>query len=105
VNGYEDIFTCESGIHIDGLLKNPSNYEPYEPSEVCLERKILIGKKTGINALCHKLNSLGVDAEGCFLEELLTKVKKESLRLKSSLTDEELLHLHSIQTETADTTI
>jgi len=97
----KDIFTCETGIHVDGLLKNPLNYEPYEPSEVCLERKLLVGKKTGTNALRHKLKSLGIDAEDHLLKELLKIVKKESSRLKNSLTDEELLHLHSIHTETS----
>ena len=92
-----DIFTCESGIHIDGLLKDPRNYEPYGPSEVCLERKLLIGKKTGINALHYKLKTLGIDAEGRFLEELLMKVKKESSRQKADLTDKEILHLYSLQ--------
>ncbi len=101
----KDIFTCETGIHVDGLLKNPLNYEPYEPSEVCLERKLLVGKKTGTNALRHKLKCLGIDAEDHLLKELLKIVKKESSRLKTSLTDEELLHLHSIQAETANTTI
>jgi homocitrate synthase NifV len=45
----KDIFTCESGIHIDGIIKNPSNYEPFDPAEVSLQRKFLIGKKAGKN--------------------------------------------------------
>ena len=97
----KDIFTCESGIHIDGLVKNPANYEPYDPSEVSLRRKFLIGKKAGTNALRYKLKSLGMDVEGHLLEELLIKVKNESSRLKTSLTNEELLHLCSIQSEAA----
>ncbi|MEA1991572.1 MAG: hypothetical protein U9N58_05160 [Thermodesulfobacteriota bacterium] len=76
------------------------NYEPYEPSEVCLERKLLVCKKTGTNALRHKLKCPGIDAEDHLLEELLKIVRKESSRLRTSLTDEEILHLHSIQTET-----
>ena len=95
----QDIFACESGIHIDGLLKNPSNYEPYDPADVCRHRKLLIGKKAGTNALRYKLKSLGVNAEGRLLEELLVSVKAESSRLKASLTDKELLHLYAIQRE------
>ena len=52
----EDIFTCESGIHIDGIIKNPSNYEPFDPAEVSMRKKFLIGKKAGRSALRHKLN-------------------------------------------------
>jgi len=91
----KDIFTCESGIHIDGLVKNPSNYEPYDPSEVSLRRKFLIGKKAGTNALRYKFKSLGIETEDRLLEKLLMKIKNESSRLKTSLTNEELLHLYS----------
>lgn len=95
----KNIFTCESGIHIDGLVKNPSNYEPYDPAEVSLQRKFLIGKKAGTNALRYKLESLGIETQSHLLEQFLMKVKKESSRLKTSLTDEELLHLYSLQSE------
>ncbi|MEW6381223.1 MAG: homoaconitate hydratase [bacterium] len=93
----KDIFTCESGIHLDGLIKNPSNYEPYDPAEVNMERKFLVGKKAGRTSLKHKLETLGVRTEGSLLIELLMKVKDESSRLKTDLTNEELLHLYSMQ--------
>lgn len=91
----KDIFACESGIHIDGLVKNPSNYEPYDPAEVSLRRELLIGKKAATNALRYKLKSMGINTKRHLLEQLLMKVKNESSRLKTSLTDEELLHLYS----------
>jgi len=92
----EDIFTCESGIHVDGIIKNPSNYEPFDPAEVSMRRKFLIGKKTGRSALRHKLKSLRTNTEDRVLEELLKKVKIESSRLKTSFSDEELLRFCSI---------
>ena len=92
----KDIFTCESGIHIDGLIKNPSNYEPFDPAEVSLQRKFLIGKKTGRSALRHKLKSLGTNTEDRLLEKLLMKVKNESSRLKTSFSDKELLRCASM---------
>ena len=95
----EDIFTCESGIHIDGIIKNPSNYEPFDPVEVSMRRKFLIGKKTGRNALRYKLRSLKTNTEDRLLEKLLMKVKIESSRLKKSFTDEELLRFCSIRSE------
>ncbi|MBW1833494.1 MAG: homoaconitate hydratase [Deltaproteobacteria bacterium] len=95
----KDIFTCESGIHIDGLIKNPSNYEPFDPAEVSMRRKFLIGKKTGKSALRYKLNSLRTNTEDRVLEELLMKVKNESSRLKTSFSDKELLRFCSIRSE------
>jgi len=64
-----------------------------------MRRKFLIGKKTGKNALRYKLNSLRTNTEDRVLEELLRKVKIESSRLKTSLTDKELLRFCSIQSE------
>jgi len=95
-----DIFTCESGIHIDGLIKNTRNYEPFDPAEVSLKRKIVIGKKSGRNALCHKLNTLGVALEENLLTNLLAKVKEESSRSKMSFTDHQLLHFCELEKKT-----
>ena len=92
----EDIFTCESGIHIDGIIKNPSNYEPFDPAEVSLRRKFLIGKKAGRSVLRYKLRSLKINTEDRVLEKLLMKLKNESSRLKTSFSDKELLRCASM---------
>ncbi len=95
----KDIFTCESGIHIDGLIKNPETYEPYDPSEVCLERTLLLGKKAGRHALSHKLKSLGIDAGESLLDELLAKVREESARVEADLPDERLVSMYQVTCE------
>jgi len=91
----EDIFTCESGIHIDGIIKNPSNYEPFDPEEISMRRKFLIGKKAGRSALRHKLNDLGLRVEENHLTGLLTRLRRKSFRLKMGFTDNELLRFCS----------
>ena len=73
------------------LIKTPINYEPYNPCEVGLEKKFLMGKKTGKNALYHKLNTLGVMMKPDSMDYLLKRLKKESGSLMKSFTDEELL--------------
>lgn len=40
-------FGHESGIHVDGVIKEPSNYEPFPPEEAGNRRGIHIGKHTG----------------------------------------------------------
>jgi len=75
----------------NGIIKNPSNYEPFDPAEVSMRRKFLIGKKTGRSAVRYKLKRLGINKE-----ELLMKVKNESSRLKTSFSDEELLRCASM---------
>lgn len=43
-------FRHESGIHIDGILKNQKNYEPYSPEEIGSRHEFHIGKHTGKGA-------------------------------------------------------
>lgn len=41
------VFSHESGLHVDGILKDPVNYEPFSPGTVGGKRQILIGKHSG----------------------------------------------------------
>lgn len=89
----EEIFTYESGIHIDGFLKHSQTYEFFFPEELGLKRKILIGKKIGKNALDAKLTTLGFKLTHPQLDKVLNQVKITSSRLNRCLTDKELLQI------------
>ncbi|MFP4697860.1 MAG: homoaconitate hydratase [Eubacteriales bacterium] len=43
----DDVFSHESGIHVDGLLKDTSTYELFPPNWIGRERKIVLGKHSG----------------------------------------------------------
>ena len=45
----ERVFSHESGLHADGVLKNPGNYEGFDPAEVGLSRYMVLGKHSGRN--------------------------------------------------------
>ena len=88
----EEIFCHESGIHADGVLKDPKNYEPYAPEWVGAQRQIVIGKHSGRRALRYKLESLGLTA-GFEIGELLDRVRALATAKKSVLSDLDLIHL------------
>ena len=44
-------FTHEAGIHVDGLLKHPDNYQSFDPSEVGQTHRIVLGKHSGSRAV------------------------------------------------------
>ncbi|MBF0377666.1 MAG: pyruvate carboxyltransferase [Desulfamplus sp.] len=46
-----DIFTCETGLHLHGLQKNVKTYEPYPPESVGAERRFIFGAKSGCQAI------------------------------------------------------
>lgn len=89
-----EIFHVESGVHVDGILKNPSNYEAYVPKIVGLDTKIVIGKHSGRSSLIQKLKENGIlQVKESMIEEMLEQVKIKSLDKRGSLTDAEFLSL------------
>lgn len=90
----DNIFYHESGIHADGALKNPLTYEIFNPDELGLERKIIIGKHSGTAAIKNKLAAYHIHIDSSISYALLEKVRNTSVAVKRSLTDMELLDLY-----------
>ncbi len=89
----EKVFSHESGLHADGVIKNPANYEGFDPGEVGLQRHMVLGKHSGSNGLKQRLEQLRVDWQGVDVEALLYRVRTASQRRKRALNDHELLQL------------
>ena len=90
----EDIFNVESGIHVNGIAKNPSTYEPYDPSTIGRKRNIIIGKHSGINALEIKLKELNITYKLSNLDCMLEDVRKLSTQKRRGLKNEEIEDLY-----------
>ncbi|MBZ4645357.1 MAG: nifVo [Clostridia bacterium] len=89
----EDIFKYESGIHADGIEKNPCNYEPYEPDKVGQKRRLVLGKHSGTRAVVSKLRELGVNHENIDISRVLGKIREKSIELKREIFDHELIQI------------
>jgi homocitrate synthase NifV len=90
-----NVFAHESGIHADGILKDPSSYEAFSPEEVGLQRQIVIGKHSGSQALIHKFGAeFGVELDGDAASQLLEHVRAMSVELKRPLFNKELMLLY-----------
>lgn len=88
-----DIFKYESGVHADGIEKNPATYEPYNPNIVGLERTLVIGKHSGSKAVKKKLNSLGLQYDNEDIIKILKLVRERSIELGRGLKNEELIEM------------
>lgn len=65
------IFTCETGLHLQGLHNNPATYEPYSPELVGATRHLHHGTKTGRRALAQFYTSLNMELDNeAILEQL-----------------------------------
>lgn len=84
------IFTCETGLHLQGLQIAPETYEPYAPEMVGAERKLLFGAKTGKNSLVGHMKQMGFSLPTERLPGTLKTLRETSTRFQRPLTDTEL---------------
>ena len=89
-----NMFAHESGIHADGAIKNPKNYEAFDPSVVGLERQIVIGKHSGKAAIVNKFKEYNIELTNEEASFILEMVRSTSVRLKRSLFDKEIVGLY-----------
>lgn len=89
-----NIFTHESGIHIDGTMKNPRTYEAFDPQDVGLSRHIVIGKHSGTAGIKKKLGEYGILITDEEAHEILVKVRSTAIALKRTILDKELINLY-----------
>ena len=90
-----NVFAHESGIHADGVLKNPKNYETFSPEEVGLTRQLVVGKHSGTATLRHKFEEFGIEITEEDTKALLEMTRVKAIKLKRALFDKELMLLYN----------
>ena len=55
-----DVFSHEAGIHVDGLLKDPHNYQGVDPAIVGRNHQLVLGKHSGSQGVMHAYQQLGI---------------------------------------------
>jgi homocitrate synthase NifV len=96
----KDVFTHESGIHVDGILKSRACYEALSPQKLGRNHRFVLGKHSGLSGLRHELAYLGLQLTEDEERQLLIAIRSYSecqkttipaftlLRLATSLIDE-----------------
>ena len=90
-----DVFACESGLHVHALSKLPELFEPYDPEQLGIARKLRVGSKSGRGAVLMALNDCGMLDEDNpparnDIEKMTKAVCKLSCKLQRPLTKGEL---------------
>ncbi|HEV7298682.1 MAG TPA: 2-isopropylmalate synthase [Tepidisphaeraceae bacterium] len=115
----ENAFAHESGIHQDGMLKNPETYEIMNPATIGIPKGTLVlGKHSGRAAFKDRINTLGYEINDAQIEAAFTKFKTLADKKKEvfdedveSLIDEQLeqsvslWELVGVQVTTGSTTV
>ena len=88
-------FSHESGIHVSGLLRDPTTYEALDPARFGRSRQIVLGKHSGIAAVRHALFECGLCVDDDQARGVLDRVKAHAESVKRSVAPEELLAFHA----------
>ncbi|MEN8258442.1 MAG: hypothetical protein ABFS09_11330 [Thermodesulfobacteriota bacterium] len=90
----EAIFACESGIHQQGLLADPTTYEPFAPELIGKKRTLLLGSGSGRHGLRATLERLQIPKpdDGDFLH-LWKRMRTQAAHLRRPLHDREIYQL------------
>jgi len=89
----DKVFSHESGLHADGVIKDVRNYEGFDPAEVGLQRHMVLGKHSGSHGLLQRLRQLDIDPRQVDVEALLNQVRHVSQQQKQPIDDQGLLKL------------
>ena len=87
----EGAFTHEAGIHVDGLLKDPNNYQAFDPCLVGRSHRIVLGKHSGSRAVQLVMDRLGHELNEAQAQKLLIRVRNFVEEAKRPPADTELL--------------
>lgn len=87
-------FTHESGIHVDGLMKDPRTYEELSPQTFGRDRTIVLGKHSGTASVAGALHSLGLSANELQMRLLLKQIQERSIQAKRVVSMDELLEFY-----------
>lgn len=89
----DEIFTCETGLHVHGLTANPETYEPFDPERMGRRRTVRFGEKTGKGAVRNSLASMGIRISDQEAAQLVSRVRQVADERKKSLGNKELYYL------------
>ena len=84
----EYLYTRESGA-VANQFHIPEAIEPYSADIVAANRKIVLGKKSGLSSIVLKLEELGLNAPADKHGDILNEVKIKATAAQRLMTDDE----------------
>jgi isopropylmalate/homocitrate/citramalate synthase len=88
----ENLYSRESGA-VASQFHDPPAIEPYSSDVVGAERRIVLGKKSGIDSIRIKAEQLGLDLSTDAQRDLLVRVKELGTTKRGLVTDDEFRKL------------
>jgi isopropylmalate/homocitrate/citramalate synthase len=87
----ENVFSHESGIHVNAMLKDASTFEPFRPEEVGGERRYVLGKHSGRALIESILRSHSRTYDQADLTACLTWLRQTAVDRAGAVAPDELV--------------
>ncbi|ASM77414.1 homocitrate synthase [Vitreoscilla filiformis] len=84
------VFTHESGIHVDGLLKDPLTYQGFDPAELGRSHRTVLGKHSGSHGVMVAYEQLGLHLSNDLARLLLERIRSHVGDTKRSPSPDDL---------------
>jgi homocitrate synthase NifV len=97
----DGVFTHEAGIHVDGLIKDPLNYQGIDPADLGRTHKMILGKHSGTQAIVHAYHDLGLNLQREQAGWILGHIRKFVTATKRTPEHNDLMRFYNQLPETA----
>ena len=88
------VFTHESGLHVDGLLKDRQNYQGVDPALLGREHRLVLGKHSGRHGVIAVFQRLGYALSADEADALLARLRGFTEQYKRNPIEAELHRLY-----------
>lgn len=78
-------FAHESGIHVDGLMKDRRTYQSFDPAELGADHVFVLGKHSGRSSVRRALTQQGLTADEGLVEVLLERLRRTADERKGAV--------------------
>ncbi|WP_341674861.1 homocitrate synthase [Niveibacterium sp. SC-1] len=95
------VFTHESGIHVDGLIKDPRNYQGFDPAELGRSHRLVLGKHSGSHAVQAAYARLGLRPTLRQIGPIMQRIRDYATRTKRVPDTSDLAHFYLEATRAA----
>lgn len=93
------VFTHEAGIHVDGLFKNPENYQSIDPQTLGKHNRIVLGKHSGTSGVIRAYQDIGLSLSEPMAKMILLQIRDFAMTRKRSPDVADLKLLYTLALE------
>lgn len=90
----DGVFTHEAGIHVDGLIKDPLNYQGIDPADLGRSHQLVLGKHSGTHAVLRAYHELGLSLQKDQALSILHTIRDFVTRNKRTPQIEDLMQFY-----------